>query len=65
MDDEDAFWAAKQVAAFTDEEIRAIVQTGEYSDPRAADWIADCLIQRRDKIAAAWLGKCFHWTSSA
>ena len=57
MDDEDAFWAAKQVARFTDEEIRAIVQTGEYSDPRTADWIADCLIQRRDKIAAAWVGK--------
>jgi hypothetical protein len=57
MDDEDAFWAAKQVAGFTDEEIRGIVQTGEYSDSRTADWIADCLIQRRDKIAAAWLGK--------
>ena len=57
MDDEDAFWAAKQVAAFTDEEIRAIVKTGEYSDPRTADWIAECLIQRRDKIAAAWLGR--------
>jgi hypothetical protein len=57
MDDEDAFWAAKQVAAFADEEIRAIVKTGEYSDPRATDWIADCLIQRRDKIATAWLGK--------
>jgi hypothetical protein len=56
-DDEDSFWAAKQVAAFTDEEIRAIVETGEYSDPRATDWITDCLIQRRDKIAAAWLGK--------
>jgi len=54
MDSEDAFWAAKQVAAFTDEEIRAIVKTGEFSDPRAADWVADCLIQRRDKIAAAW-----------
>ena len=57
MDGVDAFWAAKQVAAFTDEEIRAIVKTGEYSDPRAADWIADCLIKRRDKIAEAWFSK--------
>ncbi|HEY1336415.1 MAG TPA: hypothetical protein VGF59_02850 [Bryobacteraceae bacterium] len=57
MDDEDAFWAAKQVAAFTDDEIRAIVQTGEYSDPRTADWITQCLIQRRDKVTAAWFGK--------
>jgi hypothetical protein len=57
MDDDDAFWAAKQVAAFTDDEIWAIVKTGEYSDPRATEWIAKCLIQRRDKIAAAWLGR--------
>ena len=57
MDREDAFWAAKQVAAFTDDEIRAIVATGELSDPRASDWIAECLIKRRDKIAAAWFPK--------
>jgi hypothetical protein len=57
MDREDAFWAAKQVAAFSDDEIRAIVETGEYSDPRAAGWIAKCLIERRDKIAQAWLSK--------
>jgi hypothetical protein len=53
----DAFWAAKQVAAFTDDEIRAIVETGKLSDQRAADWIADCLIKRRDKIAQAWFSK--------
>lgn len=55
MDDEDAFWASKQIAAFTDDEIRAIVDTGEFSDPRAAQWIANCLIQRRNKITRAWL----------
>jgi hypothetical protein len=57
MDDADAFWAAKQVAAFTDDEIRAIVRTGRYSDPRAEAWIADCLIERRDKLVAAWFGR--------
>jgi hypothetical protein len=57
MDREDAFWAAKQVAAFTDEEIRALIETGEYSDPRAAQWVADSLIKRRDKVAAAWFSK--------
>jgi hypothetical protein len=57
MDREDAFWAAKQVAAFSDAEIRALVETGEYSDPRATDWITDCLIKRRDKIAEAWFSK--------
>lgn len=54
MDGQDAFWAAKQVAAFSDDEIRAIVKTGEYSDARAAEWITECLIKRRDKIAQAW-----------
>jgi hypothetical protein len=57
MDREDAFWAAKQVAAFSDAEIRAIVDTGELSDPLAADWVAECLIRRRDKIAEAWFSK--------
>jgi hypothetical protein len=57
MDREDAFWAAKQVAAFTDDEIRAVVKTGEFSDPRTADWIADCLIKRRDKIGRAWFSQ--------
>jgi hypothetical protein len=57
MDRADAFWAAKQVAGFTDDEIRAMVQTGKLSDQRAADWIAGCLIKRRDKIAQAWFSK--------
>src|SRR5262249_40411922 len=57
MDQADAFWAAKQVAAFSDAEIRALVETGEFSDPRAADWITRCLIERRDKIAAAWYSR--------
>ena len=56
MDREDALWAAKQVAAFTDDEIRAIIKTGEYSDQRAADWIVDCVpagrIGRPEDIAA-------------
>jgi hypothetical protein len=51
---DDAFWAAKQVMAFTDKQIRAIVKTGEYSDPNAEQWVADSLIARRDKIARAY-----------
>jgi hypothetical protein len=54
---DDEFWAAKQVMAFTDEQIAAIVKTGEYSDPRAERWITNCLIQRRDKIGQAFLEK--------
>ncbi|MBI2818315.1 MAG: hypothetical protein HYX72_15395 [Acidobacteria bacterium] len=52
---DDLFWAAKQVMAFTDEEIRAIVKTANYTDPEAEQWIAECLIARRDKIGKAFL----------
>ena len=48
--DDDAFWAAQRVAAFTDEMIRAIVHTGEFSDPAAEKQLGDILIKRRDKI---------------
>ena len=51
---DDAFWAARQVAAFTDDEIRAIVQVAQYSDPKAEQWIAECLIDRRDRIGRAY-----------
>ncbi len=54
---DDAFWAAKQVMAFTDVQIRALVKLGQFSDPRAEKWIADCLIKRRDKIGKAFLPK--------
>ena len=55
MRDDDAFWAARRVAAFTDEMIRAVVHTGEYSDPDAEKYLADVLIKRRDKITRTWL----------
>jgi hypothetical protein len=53
---DDTFWAARQVMAFTDEEIRAIVQTGEYSKP-AEDWIAATLIERRNRIGREYFGR--------
>jgi hypothetical protein len=54
---DDEFWGAKQVIALTDAQIRAIVSTGEYSDPRAAEHIAVSLIKRRDKIGKAYFAK--------
>jgi hypothetical protein len=57
LNPDDAFWAARQVMNFTGEEIRAIVRTGEYSDPRAEDWIVRCLIERRDKIGRAYFSR--------
>ena len=53
--DDDAFWAARRIAAFTDEMIRAVVHTGQFSDPAAEKYLADVLIQRRDTIKRVYL----------
>ena len=55
MRDDDAFWAAQRVMAFTDAMIRAIVRTGEFSDPGAERYLGDMLIERRNKIGKAYL----------
>jgi hypothetical protein len=52
---DDLFWAARRVMAFSDDLIRALVQTAEYSDPDDGRYLADTLIGRRDKIGAAYL----------
>ena len=57
MRDDDAFWAARRVMAFTDEQIRAVVKTGELGNEPAEKYLADVLIQRRDKIGRAYLPK--------
>ena len=54
MEDDDAFWAAKQVMAFTEDEIQAVVRTGEYTDPAATEWVVRCLMERRKKIGRAF-----------
>ena len=52
---DDNFWAARRVAAFSDEMIRAIVKTANYSEPAAEQLLAETLIARRDKIARTYL----------
>ena len=53
--EDDTFWAARRVVAFSDEMIRAIAETGRYDDESAARLLADTLIQRRDRIGHAYL----------
>lgn len=52
---EDGYWAARIVMRFTDDEIRAVVKTGQITDKLAEDYLVQCLIQRRDKIGRYWL----------
>jgi hypothetical protein len=55
--DLDGFWAAKIIMSFTNEQIRAIVETGQYAKQEDADYIAKTLIERRDKTGRHWYGK--------
>ncbi len=52
---EDAYWAAKIVMSFTDEEIRRIVAAGRISDQQAEDYLIGVIIKRRDKVGRYWL----------
>lgn len=52
---DDTFWAARKLMAISDDLIRAAVRAGHYSDPTAADFLVNTLIERRDKIGRAWL----------
>ena len=52
---DDNFWAARRVAAFTDEMIRSAVRAGRYSDPAAEALLRDILVKRRNKIAGEFL----------
>ncbi len=54
---DDNFWAALRVMAFSDEQIRATVKVGGYTDPGAEKQLADVLIKRRDKIGRAYLAR--------
>ena len=53
----DAYWGAKLVGSFTDEQIRAAVAAGGLPDSPAADTLATILSTRRDAIVRHWYAK--------
>lgn len=54
---DDTFWAAKKVAAFTDEALEALVASARYSDKEAADWLVACLKKRRDRVGREYFSR--------
>jgi len=50
----DAFWATKLLMSFTDEDIRSIVESAEFSDPENTKLLSNILIARRDIIGRYW-----------
>ena len=53
----DGYWGAKIVMAFRDDDIRAMVERGRYSDPGATEELARLLAERRDLIGRYWFGR--------
>ncbi|MDY6868017.1 MAG: hypothetical protein SVT56_08945 [Chloroflexota bacterium] len=53
----DAFWGAKIVMSFKDDDIHSIVETGDISNAHAVDYLVETLIQRRDKIGRHWFSR--------
>ena len=50
----DGYWGAKIVMGFRDDEIRAMVERGRYSDPGATAELTRLLAERRDMIGRYW-----------
>jgi hypothetical protein len=57
MTPQDAYWGAKRVMSFSNEDIRAIVEEGQFSNPEATEYITKVLITRRDLIGKAWFSR--------
>jgi hypothetical protein len=57
MTPQDAFWATRIVLSFKETEIRAMVETGQYLDPKDTNYIVKTLIERREILARYWLRK--------
>jgi hypothetical protein len=50
----DGYWAAKIVSAFSEHQLRLVVQQGQYQNPQAVDYLVETLMKRRDKIVRHW-----------
>lgn len=53
--DDDRFWAARKLAAVTDDLIRAAVDTGQFADAASEAFLARALAERRDAIVRSYL----------
>ena len=54
MTERDGYWAAKIVASFSDSQIRAAVESAEYADPAASDYMFTTIVDRRNKVVSDW-----------
>ena len=57
MTNRDGFWGAKLVMSFTEEQIRAAAAEGQYTDPRAEEYLVQTLIERQRIIGRFWFNR--------
>ncbi len=57
MTDSDAFWASQIVASFTPEQIRAAVETGEFTDAADAEYLTREIIRRQKIIVGKYANR--------
>ena len=57
MTPQDAYWGAKRVMSFSNEDIRVVVEQGQFSNPAVTDYITKILIARRDLVGKAWFSQ--------
>ncbi len=50
----DGYWAAKIISAFTNADLRIVVEQGRYQNPAAVDFLVETLAGRRDKLVRYW-----------
>lgn len=53
----DAYWGAKIVASFTESQVRAAVQSANYVDKAAEDYLVNVLMERRDIVCGYWFNR--------
>lgn len=53
----DAYWGAKMVMSFSDEDLRAIVETAHISNPAAEAHLLEVLRKRRDEVGRYWFDR--------
>jgi hypothetical protein len=57
FDRHDALWATKILMRFTPAQIRAAVEQGELSDPRAVEYLTTTLVARQRRTGEHWLSR--------
>jgi len=53
----DAYWGAKIVMSFSEENLTSLLAAGQYSDPAAEKYLLKTLKERQEKIGRHWFGK--------